>query len=275
VTKSRRRLRLLVVGAGKVGRPLAAALRHAGHEVVLCPLRRGLPTRPLDIDALLIATREADFPAVVTHFSTHAVLPHTAVALHVAGSLSSFALDGLRPFLAGVGQMHPLLAFASTTAPPRFAGAHANLEGDEAALRVARRLATSIGLRPRAFPGLDPIAYHAAAGLVANGAAALVAAGQRLLIGAGVPADRTSALLGPLLRSVADNVEALGMPAALTGPVRRGDAVALSRHRATLTRLAPDLEALYVALVRGQISAARTLGDALPAALDEIEAQFR
>ena len=73
------------------------------------------------------------------------------------------------------------------------------------------------------LPRLDEVGYHAAAGLVANGAAALAAVGVELLVVSGVPRKEAPKMLGPLLRSVAENVEALGFPDALTGPIRRGD----------------------------------------------------
>jgi predicted short-subunit dehydrogenase-like oxidoreductase (DUF2520 family) len=105
---------------------------------------------------------------------------------------------------------------------------------------------------------------------VANGAAALAAGGVALLGKAGVPAATAAAMLGPLLRSVAENVEALGLPQALTGPVRRGDAGGVGKHLETLSRLAPDLVSFYVAAARTQLPLARALGEAPPESFDAI-----
>ena len=266
--------RVLILGAGKLGAGLARALSAARVRVTLRALRAGLPTRALSVDVLVIATRERDFPRIVAHFLEHRVLPPRCVALHVSGALSSDAIAGLRPVTAGVAQLHPMIAFASPRTTPALAGGHAHVEGDPEAVRVARLLARAVGLAPRTFPGLDPVAYHAAAGLVANGAVALAAAGKRVLVSAGVPPQTVPLLLGPLLRSVAENVAALGLPGALTGPVRRGDAVGLGRHRATLARLAPELGPLYDQLVRAQLPSARALADAPASAFDEIEASL-
>jgi predicted short-subunit dehydrogenase-like oxidoreductase (DUF2520 family) len=74
-------------------------------------------------------------------------------------------------------------------------------------------------------------------------------------------------MLGPLLRSVAENVEALGLPEALTGPVRRGDADALRRHLATLRAKLPSAVPLYLAAARAQLPLAAAIGDARPEAL--------
>jgi predicted short-subunit dehydrogenase-like oxidoreductase (DUF2520 family) len=112
-------------------------------------------------------------------------------------------------------------------------------------------------MTPRTIAGLDAVAYHAAAGLVANGAAALAAVGAELLVRAGVPRDIAPKMLGPLLRSVADNVEALGFPQALTGPVRRGDAAGLERHLAALQSKLPQALPLYIASAQAQLPLAR------------------
>jgi predicted short-subunit dehydrogenase-like oxidoreductase (DUF2520 family) len=118
---------------------------------------------------------------------------------------------------------------------------------------------------------VDKVAYHAAAGFVANGAAALAAAGTELFAQGGVPPAVAAKMLGPLLRSVADNVERLGLPAALTGPVRRGDLVGVERHRDVIAGRTPHLTALYRALVAAQIPLARQIGDAEPSVFDAME----
>jgi predicted short-subunit dehydrogenase-like oxidoreductase (DUF2520 family) len=267
-----RRPRVVIIGAGKVGRTLAAALRRAHLPTKLVAVRRGLPAVRWHLDVLIIAARESEFSNIIDHFASGQWLPADAVVLHVAGSLSSAVLAPLRPVTGGVAQFHPLLAFADARHPPDLRGAHVNVEGDPRAVALARKLATRLGLRPRTLPGLDPIAYHAAAGLLANGAAALAAASQRILTASGLPTKTASALLGPLLRSVADNVESLGMPAALTGPVRRGDAIAVAKHRQILERIAPELLGLFNELARAQLGAAHHLRDATPQDLAAIEA---
>jgi predicted short-subunit dehydrogenase-like oxidoreductase (DUF2520 family) len=78
-------------------------------------------------------------------------------------------------------------------------------------------------------------------------------------------------MLGPLLRSVAENVEKLGLPEALTGPVRRGDAAGVGKHLETLERIAPGLLPFYVAAAKVQLPLARVLGDAPPESFDAIE----
>jgi predicted short-subunit dehydrogenase-like oxidoreductase (DUF2520 family) len=145
-----------------------------------------------------------------------------------------------------------------------------HVQGDAPAVAKARAIAKSLGMTPRTIPGLDTIAYHASAGLVANGAAALAAVGAELLVKAGVAREVAPKMLGPLLRSVAENVEALGFPEALTGPVRRGDASGLEKHVATLRAKLPDAVPLYMASAEAQLPLARAIGDADAKAFDAI-----
>jgi predicted short-subunit dehydrogenase-like oxidoreductase (DUF2520 family) len=195
--------------------------------------------------------------------------------VHVAGALDAEPLAALRAVCAGVAQMHPMISFASTQVAPALDRGNVHIQGDRAAVRRATALARRLGMSPRTFAGLDTVGYHAAAGLVANGAAALAAAGAELLARSGVPAAQAPKLLGPLLRSVAENVERLGFPASLTGPVRRGDASALAKHLDALRQRVPGAVPLFLASGLAQLPMARALSDAPPEALDAVEELLR
>jgi predicted short-subunit dehydrogenase-like oxidoreductase (DUF2520 family) len=202
---------------------------------------------------------------------SHGRLDRRAAVVHVAGALAPDVLAPLRPLCAGVGQAHPMVSFASPDFHPSLRGAHLLATGDPIAVQRARWMARRLGMVARTFRGVDRTSYHAAAGLVANGAAALAAGGARLLTIAGFSHEVAPFLLGPLLRSVAENVQALGLPEALTGPVRRGDARAVMRHLDAIGAYAPDLAELYRACARAQLPLARELGDAPRPAFDEVE----
>jgi len=261
-----------VHGAGKLGTALARALRAAGAKVTLRPARKGLP-RAIDADMVVLAVRDRDVQP--TAAAMVSVVAPRAVVVHVSGALDAEALAPLRGHCAGVAQMHPMISFTSTRKAPGVTRGNVHVQGDGPAVAVARRVARLLGMTPRTVPGLDTIAYHAAAGLVANGAAALAAVGAELLVRAGVARADAPRMLGPLLRSVADNVETLGFPDALTGPVRRGDAAGIEKHLATLRAKLPEAVALYLAAAAAQLPLARAIGDATPASLDAVEAVIR
>ena len=262
---------VFILGAGKVGRALAAALKKAGVPTTLRAARKALPTKPIEAGVLVLAVRDRALAELVQTLRAKCLVSPTTAVVHCAGALDATPLAPLRDLCAGVAQMHPMISFASTTFFPTLERGNLHVQGDPVAVRRARALGRKLGMTPRTFPGLDPVGYHAAAGLVANGAAALAAQGLTVLKAAGVPEEDAPKLLGPLLRSVAENVEKLGFPAALTGPVRRGDRAAIARAQEVLAARARDVVPLYLAAVRAQLPLARALAEAPPEAFDGIQ----
>jgi predicted short-subunit dehydrogenase-like oxidoreductase (DUF2520 family) len=264
---------VFIFGAGKVGRALARALRASGKgapEVTLRAARKGLPKKKIETDLLILAVRDRDLGQLAHDLAERGLVSKRTACVHVAGAQTAEAIAPLRAVSAGVAQMHPMISFASLRVLPTLARGQVHVKGDPVASSRARALAKRIGMTPRTFESLDTVGYHAAAGLVANGAAALAAVGVELLVRSGVPENVAPAMLGPLLRSVAENVEALGFPDALTGPVRRGDAGAVEKHFAVLRARLPSAFPLYLASVSAQIPLARKIGEATPSALDAI-----
>jgi predicted short-subunit dehydrogenase-like oxidoreductase (DUF2520 family) len=261
---------VFVFGAGKLGTALARALRSNGVVTTLRAARKGLP-RSIDADVVVLAVRDRDVRPLAESMLEAGLVPKRAVVVHAAGALDAESLAALRGHCAGVGVMHPMISFASALFTPGLAGGNVRLQGDAPAVSRGRRLARLLGMTPRTFPGIDAVAYHAAAGLVANGAAALAALGAELLVVSGIPRELAPKMLGPLLRSVADNVAALGFPQALTGPVRRGDVGGLERHVATLRAKLPQAVPFYLAAAEAQLPLARAIGEAPAASFDAIE----
>ena len=263
----RRALSVFVLGAGKVGQGLSRALRASGVPTAVRAARRGVP-RSIGASLVVVAVRDGDVRPLAERLV--GVLAKDAAVVHVAGAMEPDALSPLRGHCAGVGQMHPLISFASVRFAPSLDRGNLLVRGDRAAVVRGREIARALGMTPRSYAPFDPIAYHAAAGLVANGGAALAALGAELLAVAGVPPAVAPKLLGPLLRSVAENVESLGFPSALTGPVRRGDAAAVQKHLTTLSAKLPAAVPLYLASAVAQLPLARALGEGPPAGYEAI-----
>lgn len=278
-------MRLLIIGAGKLGKNFQAALKDAtassrgSFEVRLRADRKGLP-RSSDAEVILLAVRDGRISSLGVELANARWATRLSAVVHASGALSPDALAPLREVGVPVAQLHPMLSFSSSRKPlrlghvagRRFAGGHALIAGDPKAVRIASRLAREVGLAPRHWEGIDLRLYHAAAALVANGAAALASVGAEVLVAAGVDAAHAPRVLGPLLASVAQNVEQFGLPDALTGPVRRGGTAVIRSHLAGLSagHLASATE-LYRALVLAQLPLARELGDASMSDLEEIE----
>jgi predicted short-subunit dehydrogenase-like oxidoreductase (DUF2520 family) len=267
-------MNVAILGAGKVGRALFRALAQARVRVRLVPLRRQSRAR-FDEDLLIVAVRDPELPRVARELARGDRVAASTAVVHVAGGVDPEVLAPLRARSAGIGQAHPMLSFASPRWAPALAGGHLLLRGDRVAVQRGRQLARALGMVARRWEPLDAALYHAAGGLVANGAAALCAAGARLLELAGAPASDTPKVLGPLLASVANNVGRLGFPESLTGPIRRGDARAVSAHLERIRARAPELLPLYGALAELQLQLASQIGEAPAKRLNEVRRTVR
>jgi len=263
---------IFIFGAGKVGRALARAARAAAVTVTLRARRKGWPSRPIDADLLILAVRDGELASQAAALAERGLIGHRrrhVAVVHCAGALAAEILSPLRAKRVAIGKLHPLLSFADRRQPPPLSGGYASISGDPAAVRLARRLARRLGLRP-CSEQLDAARYHAAAALVANGASALAALGAMLLEQAGASPAATGAMLGPLLRSVGHNLEQLGPLEALTGPVRRGDSATVAKHLSILARAIPGAVFLHKALLSVQLGMARGLEEASEESLSAI-----
>lgn len=261
---------IVVVGKGKVGTALARAGRRAGLRVMTSAARK-LPRSIPASDLVVLACADGAIESVARALAPKLRAP-TRVA-HCSGSIGAEALAALREHGHAVGVMHPLASFAHASVPPSLDGAALVVTGDAKARRACVRFGRLIGMRPVEPGSLHGPRYHAAAALLANGAAALADAATGLLVAAGIPPRLHGALLGPLLGSVAENVRRLGPAAALTGPIRRGDRVAVEKHLAAAD--AAGVGELYRAAALAQIPIARRLGEAPKGALDALETVLR
>jgi predicted short-subunit dehydrogenase-like oxidoreductase (DUF2520 family) len=145
------------------------------------------------------------------------------------------------------------------------------LDGDARALREARAMARLLGMKPRNVPDVDRVLYHAAACLLANGTAALSHVAYELFERAGLSPAQVREAVPPLLESVVRNVRNLGLPRALTGPVRRGDHTTIQAHLRALADRVPAATELYAAIVRAELPMARVIGDAESSSLRLLE----
>jgi len=227
---------LAVIGRGRLGTAIAAALRDAGFDV-RGPLGRNAD--PAGADAILLCVPDGAISDVAAQIPAGPLLGHCSGAT---------GLDALAPHEAF--SLHPLMTV--TEAGAAFAGAGAAIAGtSDRALALAGELARALGLIAVEIAEADRAAYHAAASIASNFLVTLEAAAERIAATAG--ADR--ALLAPLVRATVENWAAMGPERALTGPVARGDEATVARQRAAVVGRASELLPLFDALVE----ATRTL----------------
>jgi predicted short-subunit dehydrogenase-like oxidoreductase (DUF2520 family) len=224
---------IAIVGAGRLGTALAAALEAGGHAV-LGPL--GRDADPRDATAVLLCVPDAEIAAAA---SAIAGGRDGVLVGHCSGATGLDVLAGHEAFA-----LHPLMTVVHD-GPTVFAGAGAAVAGSTPrALAIARELAARLGMRATAVSDADRAAYHAAASIASNFLVTLEGAAERLAASAGVERE----VLAPLVRASVDNWVRLGAEAALTGPIARGDEATVARQRAAVRERAPELVPLYDAM---------------------------
>ena len=235
---------VLVVGAGRMGTALVAALRTAGADVA-GPEGRGATGS--DAGVVLLAVPDAAIAAAAA-----AIAPGRLVG-HLSGATT---LDALRPHEAF--SVHPLMTVTGDGGS--FEGVPAAIAGStERALGAAEAIAAALGMDAFQVADADRAAYHAAASIASNYLVALEEVAAALAATAGV--ERTA--LVPLVRATVENWAAHGA-AALTGPIARGDDDVVDRQRAAVAERLPDRLALFDALASVTQDVAASVADAPP-----------
>src|SRR3954464_4239736 len=259
------RLRVGVVGAGRVGAVLGAALAAAGHDVVAAAglsagsaerAARLLPGTPLlhadqvvaASDLVVLAVPDDTLPGLVAGLAETGAWRRGQLAFHTSGAhglavLAAAQLGGALPLA-----LHPAMTF--TGAPEdveRLVGTPFGVTSRPEHRAVAETLALEMGGEPFYVAEEDRGLYHAALVTGANHLVTLVAEAADLLREAGVA--EPARVLAPLLTAALDNGLRRG-DRGLTGPVSRGDVGTVANHLETLTDRAPQSVAAYVAMAQ-------------------------
>ncbi|MGH2511897.1 MAG: DUF2520 domain-containing protein, partial [Candidatus Limnocylindrales bacterium] len=149
-------------------------------------------------------------------------------------------------------------------------GATVVVEGDDQLVELLAEMAEALGAHPvRLMPG-SKAAYHAAAVLAAGGFDALLDAIAELGRVAGLDEPGSLAIYGPLVEQTLANARALGIGAALTGPIVRGDVGTLVHHLESLAAHAPGVLELYRAVAAREIVLAEARGALTPDAARDL-----
>lgn len=274
---------IALVGAGSLANFLAVALHDAGFRITEIIARDSPPslrraraladkvdahTVTADVAALGAAVlwfcvpdreirRAASFLAdrLVAHahrkVKTRDDKDKVRFALHSSGALSSRELDPLRIAGAAVASAHPLMTFVAG-AHPSLTGVPFAVEGDDEAIRVARRIVRGLGGESFALPASRKAAYHAWATLTSPLLLAFLVTLEEAARAAGLTRQDARRKSLPIIRQTLENYSRLGPAQSFSGPLVRGDAETVAKHL-TVLKKQPGAREVYVALARAAI----------------------
>ena len=263
------RPRVAIVGAGNLGAALALSLHAAHYEIgVVLARSRGAslaktrrlaarvgaqasPNLSTSSDELVWFCVPDSEIARVAGLAAKQVEWKGRVAFHSSGVLTSDELVTLRNAGAAVASVHPLMTFVGGS-HPSFKAVSFAIEGDAAAVRVARRVVRDLGGMPRSIRKADKAAYHAWGTFVSPLLTALLATAERVASLAGVKKSGAARRMLPILRQTLDNYANYGAARGFSGPILRGDVETVSRHLRTLRRT-PVIREVYSSLVKASL----------------------
>ncbi len=273
------RLKVGIISAGRVGTALGAALERAEHVVVACSAvsnqslsraARRLPDTPVlpvhevadNSELLLLAVPDAELASLISGLAaTSSVKPGTIVA-HTSGANGIAVLAPLAEMGCVPLAIHPAMTFTGGDEDIARLGdtCFGVTAADEIGYAIAQSLVLEIGGEPVGVLEQDRTLYHAALAHASNHIVTIIAdalealraalSGQELLgqeLVGDNPGGIAERVIAPLARAALENTLQRGQ-GALTGPVARGDAVAVAGHLAALRDLDPDLAEAYRAV---------------------------
>lgn len=246
-----------IIGAGRLGQALAAALKSCNYPILAVVTRRratavkaskALQGSPSALaadrlenlprtDLILITTPDDVIAKTATALSQTLKTGKGVTVLHTSGALASDVLDPLRKIGCATGSMHPLVSISEPVSGAwALQYAHYCLEGTRKATAVARSVVRDLGGQSFTIKQKDKALYHAAAVMVSPHLVSLFDLGTEMLAACGVRKRDARIVFGPLLQSTINNLKASDSHKALTGTFARGDVETVRRHLAALSK---------------------------------------
>ncbi len=283
-----------IVGCGTLGTALGRLLFQAGYPVAGVASRSlssaERVARELETDAygtspweitknaslVFLTTPDDAVEGVCRKIAENGGFAKGAVVLHSSGALSSAILESARKAGAFAGSMHPMQSFAGARPGVNlFSGILVTVEGDPEALAAGRMVAADLGAFHARVNAEAKALYHAAAVTASNYLVTLLSMAFSLNEAAGIDAEQSLRGLLPLIHGTLANIESKGIPAALTGPIARGDVATVERHLSEMAARLPALVPLYKRLGAHTVPLAKAKGGLTEEAAEKLMELFK
>ncbi|MFC2072771.1 Rossmann-like and DUF2520 domain-containing protein [Chloroflexota bacterium] len=266
------------IGAGTVGTALSTGLSDRGYSVVAVSSRSQTSAEKLAqaisgcrvvnnnqavadaAEIIFITTPDGAIAPVASEIQWH---PGQSV-VHCSGADSTDILEQAKKSGAQAGAFHPLQTFASVKqAIDNIPGSTFAIEAEESLLTTLKGMATALDGNWIELKASDKVLYHAAAVIACNYMVTLIKLATDLWQTFDIPTHQATKALMPLLRGTLNNIDNVGIPQCLTGPIARGDTGTIKKHINALQKVAPavlstyrelGLQTIPIALAKGRIN---------------------
>lgn len=268
-------LKIGFIGAGTVGSVLALQLAKKGYHITSVSSRSHVSAERLakaihgckaehvnqavadSTDLVFITTPDDVIGTIAAETKWH---PGQSV-VHCSGADSTSILEPARKSGAAVGGFHPLQTFAGVQqAMENIPGSTFAIEAEEPLSSVLKEIASALDSHSIELKAEDKAVYHASAVMASNYMVTLVKMAVDLWETMGISKEEATRALLPLLRGTINNIETIGLPGCLTGPIARGDAGTIKKHLESLEKAAPELLPAYREMARQTIPVALAKG---------------
>ncbi len=258
---------ITIVGPGRLGTALALALHGAGYRidhVVTRPGSRPAATLVRRVRAKLMSSARGEFadgvvwvcvPDTAIHDVAHQLAAkgewHGIYVFHSSGALPSTELSELKQHGALIASVHPMMSFVHGAAPPLH-GVSFAIEGDSAAVQMAKKIVKHLGGVPLNISARHKPLYHAFGAFASPMLISILATAEHVAQAAGLSRAAARKAMLPIVIQTIRNYENNGAAGAFSGPIIRGDADTVGKNIGSLKSL-PEAQRAYVALARAAL----------------------
>lgn len=258
-----------IIGTGTVGTAIAVRLVEAGYQCLgvetrsarsyarfrqylnrdRMPIESWVP----EADLIFITTQDGMIGSAAKNLADRKLYKNGQIWIHCSGSQKAQILKEDPALPVKTLSMHPIQTFADVgEALKLLPGSHFGLEGEaiEEGIQIVRDLG---GIPHQLDPEGKPL-YHAGSVMASNYIVALADMAVQLFNLAGIPKEAALESLIPLMQGTLRNLEKVGLPQALTGPIARGDSEVVRSH---LECIPLELQQAYRALGRSTLELAQ------------------
>jgi len=285
---------IAIIGAGRVGSSVGFLLGRSGYLVTAVAARTaesaakasafiGQGEATTDVaraatraEIVFITTPDRVIQEVCEKIAAAGSLKQGAIVIHMSGAHSLGLLESAQKAGASRAVIHPLQSLASREQGVKtLPGSYFRVEADPGAWETATNIIKALGglelVMPKWSSDKDSAAlYHAGAVAVSNYFVALIDFGLKFYEALGAEKKVALKAVLPLIRGTLHNIEHLGIPDALTGPIMRGDIQTVRDHLEAMQRHTPELTGLYKGLARQTVLVAREKGSITQQTADEL-----